>query len=306
MKNLVSALLLFFYFSSFGQSEEPGALELKTIELEWEAVENADGYEVRLTPETGKQIFFKTADSKLSEQVPVGVYSLRIRSKHKESSDLWSPWSDAIRLEVLKKELQLLEPQNEVVLTANSNKREEVAFKWSEVAKAKTYTLQIWDEQTKEKPLTFITKKNSQRLKLLPGRVYFWQVTFESSTAVNYVQVIKTNMFTIQGARLVKPSIHAFKTGAEQKVLSWISSKQAKSHSVKLFFRYLDEEKWTQVNTAEVPTVMWEFGKLKPGMYKLEVIAHAPKHTSSEPGSYEFLVKPKRAELESELQRIEL
>jgi hypothetical protein len=275
--------------------------ELKTIELEWESQDNADGYEVRLTPEGGKPIFFRTFESKLSEEVPVGIYSLRIRSRHKESKDIWSPWSDAIRLEVLKKELLLLEPPNETTLFASNTARQEVEFKWTEIPKAKSYTLSIWTEETKEKPVVFVTKKTSQRLKLLPSQVYFWQVTFESATAVSYVQVVRTNMFTMQGPKLVKPSITPFKPGEERIALSWISSKKAQTYDAVLSYRHLDETEWSPQRDAKLDTGRWEFGKLKPGAYKLEVVAHAPKHASSDKGTYEFIVKPSREELERKM-----
>ncbi len=264
-------------------SDEVLPPQMKTIELEWEALDNAFGYEVRLTPETGKPIFFRTMESRLSEEVPVGVYSLRIRSRHREH-DLWSDWSDPIRFEVLKKELELLEPKHEEVLTAQTNAREEVQFKWTEVAKAKRYTLSIWTEETKEKPLIFVTGKNSQRLKLLPGQIYFWQVTFESATNVNYVQVIKTFSFTVQGPKLVKPSILPFKPGEPQVKLTWLSSKRAKSHKAKLSFRYLDEAGGKEIKVTETEAREWAFGELPAGAYKLEVQAFADRSAPSDPG----------------------
>lgn len=275
--------------------------ELKTIELEWEAQDNADGYEVRLTPEGGKPIFFRTFEPKLSEEVPTGIYSLRIRSRHKEMHDLWSPWSDALRLEVLRKELHLLEPENETTLIAASAARQEVLFKWSEIAKARDYTLKIWTEETKEKPLVFVTRKTTQRLKLLPSQVYFWQVTFESANAVSYVQTVRTSMFTMQGPKLVKPSITPFKPGEERTGLSWISGKKSQSYEAVLSFRYLDESEWTAIKEEKTADTRWDFGKLKPGAYKLEVVAQSTRNAPSDKGTYEFVVKPSREELNQKL-----
>lgn len=275
--------------------------DMKTIELEWEPIDNADGYEVRLTPEGGKPIFFRTFESKLSEEVPVGVYNLRIRSRSKEAADLWSPWSDGLRLEVLKKELVLEEPLNDSTITAKTGAREEVTFKWSEIPKIRDYVLKIWTEETKEKPLVFSTRKNFQKLRLLPGQVYFWQVTFESATATQYVQVVKTNMFMLQGPKLIQPSITPFKPKEEKTGLSWISSKRAQSFTAQLFYRHLDEKEWQEYKSEKPTETRWDFGKLKPGAYKLEVVAHAPKHADSDKGSYEFLVKPKQEEIDKSL-----
>lgn len=312
--NLLTSLIFLFSFTALAQDtvghdvDAPAAAildlppaEMKTIELEWEAVDNADGYEVRLTPEKGKPIFFRTFEPKLNEEIPTGVYALRVRSRHKEAAEIWSPWSDPLRFEVLKKELVLEAPLNETTVTAKTNAREEVEFKWTEIPKVRDYVLKLWTEETKEKPLTFVTRKNSQRLKLLPSQVYYWQVTFDSATAVQYVQVVKTNYFTLQGPKLVKPSIRPFKPGEEQTGLSWISSKKAHSYTANLYFRYLDETEWNEIKEEKPTEARWDFGKLKPGAYKLEVVAHAPRHADSDKGFYEFIVKPKREVLEKSM-----
>jgi len=277
-------------------------LPLKTIEMEWEPVENAFGYELRLTPKAGgTPLVFRVMENKFVQDVPVGVYILRIRSRHKDVADHWSPWSDPLTLEVLVKELHLLEPANEAVLTSASDAREEVTFSWTKIEKAKDYVLKIWTEESKDKPMTFITRKNSQRLKLLPGRVYFWQVTFESATQVTYAQEARPFMFSLQGQKLLKPSIIPVTPPAEIKELSWIKSPKAKSYKVKLMSHHLDESDWKALNEAEVEETKLSLEKLKPGFYKLEVVAKAPRHAPSEPGVYEFAVKPTEAELKAAL-----
>lgn len=297
MRRAFSSLIFLFCWNVFAQE-----LPLKTIELEWDPVDNAFGYEVRLTPEGGgKPLLFKTLEPKLTQEVPVGVYALRVRSRHKEVDDVWSPWSEALRLEVLIKELLPEKPLENEILIAKSDLREEVEFRWTKIEKAKNYVLRIWDEETKEKPITFVATKNSQRLKLLPGRVYFWTVSFESATQVTYAQKENVSTFTLQGQKLVKPSITEVQPG-EVKEFSWIASPKAKAYKTRLLFHYLDESKWRVVKEDVVAGTNWPVDKLSAGVYKLEVIATAPRYTNSETSVFEHTVKPTEAELNAAIQ----
>ena len=293
------ASFLLFIALSVGAQELP----LKTIELEWDSVENAFGYEIRLTPKSGgTPLTYKVLENKFTQDVPVGIYVLRIRSRHKEVEDHWSPWSDPLNLEVLVKELMLLEPEHEAVLTSKSKAREEVTFTWTKIDKARDYVLKIWTEGTKEKPLTFVTRKNSQRLKLVPGRVYYWQVVFESATQVTYAQETRTHMFILQGQKLIQPSIHPPSPGTEIKEFSWVKTPQAKSYQAKLSYRFLDENKFETIKDADLTEPRWSTEKLKPGVYRLEVIAKAPRHANSAVGYMEFTVKPTEAEINQALR----
>lgn len=272
------------------------------MEFEWDPVENAFGYEIRLTPKAGgKPLVFKTLESKFAQDIPVGSYILRVRSRHKDVDDRWSPWSDPVALDVLVKELLPLEPANQAVLAAKSEAREEVQFTWTKIEKARDYVLKIWTEETKDKPLTFITRNHTQRLKLLPGRVYYWQVVFESATQVTYAQETKTNMFMLQGQKLIKPSITP--PVGEVRELAWVKTPKAKNYHAKLSYHFLDEDKFQKPIEAKLDDAKWTLPeKLKPGVYKLEVIAQAPRHADSDPGVLEFTVKPTEAELTQALR----
>jgi hypothetical protein len=293
------ASLLLLIALSVGAQELP----LKTIELEWDAVENAFGYEIRLTPKGGgPPLTYKVLENKFTQDVPVGVYILRIRSRHKDLEDHWSPWSDPLPLEVLVKELLMLEPAHEAVLTSKSEAREEVSFTWTKIDKARDYVLKIWTEETKDKPLTFVTRKNSQRLKLISGRVYYWQVVFESATQVTYAQETRTHMFMLQGQKLIQPSILPLPRAVEIKELTWVKTPKAKSYQAKLSYHFIDEDKFEKIKEVDLSEARWVTEKLKPGVYRLEVIAKAPRHANSDAGILEFTVKPTEAEINQALR----
>src|ERR1044072_5955195 len=107
--------LIFLSTFAFAQT----APVMKTIELEWDEVPNADSYIVRLTPmqPAGEPWYFTTKTAELSEKVPVGTYELRIRPKSKEA-DVFSKWSDPSLLEVAVKAAKPLHPEDKSTIEA--------------------------------------------------------------------------------------------------------------------------------------------------------------------------------------------
>ncbi len=87
----------FLFISILGHTEET-IVERKVIELEWEAVPNVQSYEVRLTPKgSDTPLLFTVTEPKLSQEVPIGTYSLEVRSKGTDQ-DVFSPWSEAVQV----------------------------------------------------------------------------------------------------------------------------------------------------------------------------------------------------------------
>src|SRR4051812_39710125 len=81
-----------------------------TVELDWEPIENAQAYEVKLEPKTGgAPIIIKATENKISQRVPVGEYSVRIRSQAKKTG-YFGKWSPAISIEVSSKVIKLIAP----------------------------------------------------------------------------------------------------------------------------------------------------------------------------------------------------
>lgn len=286
---------LLFLVSLFAWAQEIPVM--KTIELEWEGLEEANGYEVRLTPvKGGDKLTFKTYDPMLVTQVPTGVYRLQIRSKARVDGTL-SPWSDPIPLEVLSQELHPLKPANESTIAAEKQKKLSVEFEWTPVEKAKLYTLKVWTEGRKDKPWIFKSKETKRKLSVPTADVYYWQVTFDSSNRVNYFQEPTVFTFNILGPKLIKPTIEPIKSSTQVDQLTWKASPQAKSYKGKLLFKHWDETKWQTLKEGKLEALHWPQENLKPGLYKLELQAQAPRRTPSDVAEYEFHVKPPSPDL---------
>jgi hypothetical protein len=283
----------------------PPSVPLKTIELEWDAVENAGSYEVKLTPEGGGEpLQFKTPENRLSHEVPIGNYDLQVRALSADGQDA-SPWSERMPFAVAAKELTPLNPEDGATLDGQSVPKVTVEFKWTPVDKVKLYTLVVWNEDKKDKPWVFTTKNTSKKLDVPAAQVYYWQVKFESADAVTYQQQPKTFSFTLLGSALLKPEIQT-KMPARPESFRWRSSPQAQEYEVKLSFRHLDESEWKTLRADKRPDTQWTVGSLKPGVYRLEVTAKASRRAPSATAVHEFTVKPSVQELDQALRAARL
>lgn len=297
----ILSLLLFSALTAHAQTPAPATPQaLKTIELEWDAVENAGSYEVKLTAEDGQApMQFTTQEAKLIQQVPVGNYALQVRARSTDGSD-FSPWSEPMPFAVLVKELLPLHPEDKSIVDSDGVKKATVEFRWSPVEKVKIYTLIVWSEDKKDTPYVFSTKVPNKKIDVPPAQTYYWQVKFESADDVAYQQQPQTFSFTLLGKQLVKPEINS-KLLPLPKELTWRASPEAKEYAAKLYYHYLDEKDWTLLREDKLTATTWEMQKLKAGVYKLEIVASAPRHIPSEPAIHEFTIKPTQQELDQAL-----
>lgn len=281
---------------------------MKSIEIEWEEVPNAESYIVKLTPSStpdAEPLYFTTKAAQLRESVPIGTYELRIRSKSKEA-DVYSRWSEPSLFEVAFKETRPVFPEDRAVIEAKSVLQHDVEFRWTPVAKVKRYHITIWTEDAKDKPYEFTTSATSKVLSVKTGRQYFWQVRFESATDVSYAQVPPTFGFLLIGPKLITPSKPAVTrvpvagavTAAQR--LSWTKSTDAEEYELDLSYHFLDESEFHSLRKFRQREIQWLATGLNPGAYRLTVVATAPRRVSSDAMTFDFIVKPTRAELERE------
>lgn len=299
--DLLFGLLLFGLPLCAGQAKGQG-VGLKTIELEWEEIPKTAGYEVRMTPKGGgKPLKFITAEARLVQDVPVGLYSMQIRSRAEEV-DYYSPWSEPMSIEVVAKEITPLKPMDKETLSAVGAQKYTVEFEWQPVAGVKEYTLKVWNEHRLDRPWVFITRGTKKKLDIPPGDVYSWQVLFESSNAVSYAQAPTTFTFTLLGLKLTTPEIAPPpSTGLSE--ITWRSAEGATNYSAKLLYRHLDETEWKLVRQVQLTETRWPMKQLKFGAYRVEVQATAPRRSSSDVAEHEFMVKPTAVELQQALNQ---
>jgi len=298
------------------------------LDLEWEVVEDAISYELKLIPVAagdsgggesdrnggggsggsghshsgagGEPIVMNVSEPKISRRVPVGVYKVQIRSKDK-ATGYFGPWSAPIDVEVSTKVVELLEPANGSEIPAPNEKHLVVPFRWRPTPGARRYALRIWSDDI-EKAKEFQTSEASFELKLATGRLYYWQVTFENERGTGYRAMPGTYSFMLLGPQLVQPVVNRKLPFPLVNKIAWSKIPRAEFYRAKLFHRHLDESEWREFLLNEkLESPVWNLDRLKPGAYRIEVSAHARNRVSSEVGSYEFIVKPPEKELSADV-----
>ena len=131
-------------------AEQPAAKSVEklktiaTIDLEWEAVAEASGYEDELVPKkAGVAIRFVSEANSIVKRVPIGAYSLRIRSKE-ATSGIFGAWSEPTDLDVQPKPVALVEPLDEAELHLEKVGEVPIEFKWTASLAGANYTLKVW------------------------------------------------------------------------------------------------------------------------------------------------------------------
>src|SRR4051812_7386901 len=90
------------------QAAQEAATAEATLDIEWEKIEDATSYQVKLTPVKGSTpLKFESKDTKLTQKLPVGTYKLQIRSKER-ASGYYGPWSPETEVEVQTKIVKLI------------------------------------------------------------------------------------------------------------------------------------------------------------------------------------------------------
>lgn len=287
----------------------PAKAPMVTLELEWEVVENAASYEIKLTPKEGgletgdAEIRFSSSENRISEKVPVGIYHLQIRSQDK-TSGYFGSWSPATEIEVASKTVELLDPVDGAELPSGSEKLETVNFKWLPAQNARQYQLKIWLAEDPSKAREFKARGPELRLKLPRGKAYQWQVTFETKDAIGYRTATQAYSFTLLGPQLSTPVIDSNLGLPHVSDVRWSKSPRSEYYKIRLLRRAIDETEWQPfLENEKTLDRNWSFEKLKPGTYRIEVTAHARNRLSSDTGFKEFTVKPTEEELKSALQK---
>lgn len=131
MKSLLALMLFIFSLSAFSQ-------DTRWIDLEWEAVPEARGYEIELFQEVdGKNLprgKYKTDEAAWSHAVPPGRYFLRLRSVDRRGVP--GEWSANIPLKVRMQNPLLLRPVPDDKVSDPL-----VSFEWGPVEGASSYQL---------------------------------------------------------------------------------------------------------------------------------------------------------------------
>ncbi len=273
-------ILLYLIFNIFASAEMTSK-----IEMEWDAVPMSAGYDVELKDESGKILNFKKTEPSLTEEVPIGLYKVRIRSIRKDQKV--GKWSAPMAVEALPLDLVIEEPGNEAQLIAGTERGRIVKFRWKARAGLKKFYFRLWTSEGEVK--TALLDKKEIDLELKPGITYYWIVTARSESGVVYDNSDQAFSFMIIGDRLPPP----FEIDLQDSIFSWTLVEKAASYKIQIDYRYLDEVEWTTFYQGKQKATEIPFDFLPTREYRIRVISESPTRLPSLPADRQFFVKPK-------------
>lgn len=277
------------------ESIELKEIEKTEIEVSWESLPDAKGYELEFQPVegSGEVLNFSTIESTFKVFLAPGSYRFRIRSI--DSMNDKGEWSEPLTLVAQSQEVALISPVNNVAIESKG-KRERVEFSWNPYSEAKGYIFRIWSE-TKSEVHTLKTKKVNVSLSLLAENKYFWEIYPIHKTGVRYQRKSPPESFTLYGKQLPAPQLEIMNP-KDPIGIEWRPLKDV-AYNISIFRRDILGVEWTKVEEqSDVMAGKWLFMKpLRPGQYKAEVFGKGKMRTNSKVATREFFVKPKLQEI---------
>ena len=288
-------------------SKNKSEIKKAVLDFEWEKVEEASGYEVKLQKKDliDPAISVQTEENRFNKELPLGIYLIQIRSKEK-GTGYYGQWSAPIELEVGPKVVELLEPKENETLAVPNTKELKVIFKWKSFRSTKLYKLRIWNQdpaQAKE----YLTADTQYEVSLKAGESYQWQVTIEDENSFEFLANVGTRAFSIIGEQVNKPVLAKLINENNAIEVSWKLSLDGKMYDILVEKKFLDDEKWKIVATKKALEKKYvTMEQLEPADYKVTVIGKAPQKIDSEPGFLEFTVKPTKERVQDLIKSLKL
>lgn len=261
-------------------------VESRTVTISWEAVLNANYYEILFINDEGKEFNYKTPSAQWSGTLPYGKYNLKIRSY--DTRDVPGKWGTDEVVYIKYREVSLNQPKHKTKIKSSDPKKTKVQFKWSKAGPAAVYKFKISSKYSNfEKQLELQT--TSTELELPAADLYTWTVQpFYKDIAG---QISQESVFAVTGPQLDKP---VFKKPENEftDVIEWTQSEFTNRNYLKI------EQKtatgWKTVDVKKTKDQKIDLSQYEGGDFKISLMSRAPLRKSSEIASLEHYLNPKR------------
>ena len=285
---LALALILVSMFPAYsvGAAE---ARSRRNVEIEWEAVDGATLYEVRITrkeSENQKPVTFKMREPKWIANIKPGLYLMQIRSF--DDRGVPGSWSPPSELQVRLPSVELSRPSAGETIKAQSESSERIILTWDPVPGAEKYKVHVrsangqWQEEHE-------VSDPKWEVKVPVGQKLEWTVTAVDGKGELGESNAQPVQFTIHGPPLPPPAINPPLSKYVREV-EWKPQPNAKSYSYQIEYQEPERKTWRKVEAKRnVASNKVPLNIARPsGRYRLKVQAHGENRDSSPTQVLEF------------------
>lgn len=278
MKIFFIIILLLIVQNIFGETKSS-----RWIDLEWDEVENAKGYDVSLAEVIDGKEYprgnFQTDIPHWSKEENPGKFLLRIRAR--DSRNVPGAWGEPIEFIVKNLNPILLFPNNSDSFVKDENKANEIKFQWSEVKGVNKYFFQLKNATGK------IISKNetNNTFIIIPIKnigEYTWDVKNNPEDLFKSEEnPTITKTFSIKGEKLKSPIIDINLNDSRGIIISWPEITRATSYSYSI--NSLNDTNQNQILLSETKKTTFgiPFSKIPQGKWFLSIKSMAKDYVES-------------------------
>jgi hypothetical protein len=287
---LCAVLSLGLGVTAAAQDASERAKRLRRADLEWDEIEGAVQYEIKvesLSNASLKPILFKTKATAWNGRLLPGKYRLLLRTYDRRGVP--GEWGDPSEFWVKIEPPVKLAPAEKAKVEATDPDLANIEFSWRPVIGAEKYKLDVLDE-TGQVIAGQTLAETSVKLSLPVARNYSWRVTGIMSEQEESEADESTRSLDVIGPRLKTPQPREPLNEWVQEV-EWSGIEKAESYSYTLERRA--KGGWRQVEQGQglTDTKLPFAAKHPGGRYRLSVHATAKMRQPSDKGTREFNVR---------------
>lgn len=179
----------------------------RLVNFEWEAIENAQSYEVEISQikddNKGKVFTFKVKDAAWNGRLSAGKYLMKLRSR--DQRGVPGDWSAPSEFNVGLETVTLKYPASEAQISTKEKEELPIKFQWSVVGGADSYQFDLTSEDGKTKIQKTVDDPQIE-IKLPVAMKYTWKVTAISDEGFQS-DATSLAQFTVLGAALEPPKV---------------------------------------------------------------------------------------------------
>lgn len=262
-------ILLIYLFSSFVFAQEE-----RWIDIEWDAIENAQSYEIELLQNVNNENkslgIFKTELPTWSKSVTSGIYSIKLRALDKRGVP--GDWSQPLPISIKSKPPELEYPRFDQLIEVEPSEYYIQEFHWKSIPGINLYKLQVFDTDNKLVFTEVITNNTFSYKFKFPGQ-YYWNVAPLLSKNDEVELNLKKYPFKISFGQLKAPEL-TITTSSKTVLFNWNKINRAEQYLFELFKEKEDGsfEKLENININS-QSLSFPKSKFEKGTFKAIITA---------------------------------
>lgn len=232
-------LFLFILFHSQISFAAVNEKPSRWIDIEWEEVPGAKGYDIELFEVIDQKEFsrgvFHTNDPHWAKEANPGKYNIKMRAL--DNRKVPGPWGEAIPFVIKLETAQLLRPLENEEIQKEEISKTKIIFQWSKVFGADDYVVKIYNSKNSVIK-TENTKNNEVSIDLDEIGDYFWNVAPRTSNEEEMNGIpddkLPKKKFSIRGEKLKSPVIEIDQRSPKGIIFKWQEVYRAEEYEVNI------------------------------------------------------------------------